>query len=65
MSQYCTSYFLFTFNEGLVVLANFKRDFRFCKILHISLYQSFIFFQGHTSSCYLPHLSVHITFICF
>lgn len=52
MSQYCTSYFLFAFNERPVVLANFRRDFRFSKILHISLYRSFVFsraIQAHAT----------------
>lgn len=46
MSWCCTSNFSFAFNEGPVILTNFKRDFIFYKILHISFYQSLGFFGG-------------------
>lgn len=58
MSWCCTSNFSFAFNEGPVILTNFKRDFIFYKILHISFYQSLIFFFPGLYKLTLPTKSV-------
>lgn len=66
VSWCCTSNFSFAFNESPVVLTNFKRDFIFYKILHISFYQSLIFFprvvQAHTT--YRVCLSASLSCVC-